>query len=382
MTQEDNYQKPLKVLHVVTVMNCGGVETRLVELMRHIDREKVQFDYCVHKTKKGYYDDQIRSLGGKIVNCGPLKNLPMFCWRFYRMLKRSDYDIVHCYPPTFSAVCTTLAKWAGIKKRIAHFRNVYEAKNNTFITRLIKNFILNNSTDIIGITKNLLQTWFGKEWEKNPKIHLVYNGIDMAPFNGQREPEQLRAEFNIPAGHKIIVHVGRFHPLKNHVKLVNIANAFLAENEKVCFVLVGDGELKEQIEELVQIKGLEDKFRFAGVRNDIAGIMKAADVLLFPSISEGLPGVILEAIAAGLPMAASKIESIEEVLEICGSAELVPVGAPDEQWTKALERAIEMPRQPQWLKDIEASPFNLENAWQNLMSIYFKPDFPDKPLQR
>lgn len=363
-------QKPLKVLHIVTVLDCGGAETRLVELMRHIDRGKVQFDFCVHEAKKGFYDDQILSLGGKIVNCGPLKNLPMFCWHFYRMLKRSDYDVVHSHVPTFSAVCMTLAKWAGVKKRIAHFRNVHEAQNINPITRLMINSILNNATDIIGITNNLLQVWFGQEWKKNPKIHLVYNGIDTKPFDRLPEPEHLKAEFDIPADHKMIVHVGRFHPLKNHVKLINIAESFLAVNDNACFVLVGGGELKEQIEVLVKTKGLASKFRFAGVRSDIAKIMKGADALLFPSIWEGLPGVILEAIAAGLPMVASKLSPIMEVLEICGSAELVPVESPDEQWVKALNRAIAMPHQFQWLKEIEDSPFNLEVAWQNLLSVY------------
>lgn len=368
--EKRNMQKLLKVLHVVTVMDCGGAETRLMELMQHIDREKVQFDFCVHKDRKGYYDDEVKALGGKIVNCGPLKNLPMFCLRFYKMLKQSDYDVVNSHVPTFSAVCMTLAKWAGVKKRIAHFRNVHEAQNNAPVTRIIKNIVLNNATDIIGITKNLLQTWFGEDWEKDPKIHLVYNGIDTRPFDRPPEPEQLKAEFNIPADHKIIVHVGRFHPLKNHVKLVNIAEVFLAENDKTCFVLVGDGELKGQIEELVKSKGLDSKFRFAGIRDDIARIMKGADVLLFPSIWEGLPGVILEAIAAGLPMAASKLEPILEIVEICGSAELVPVEAPDKQWAKALAKVLQMPHQPQWLQDIEKSTFSLQHSWQHLLSVY------------
>jgi glycosyltransferase involved in cell wall biosynthesis len=370
MAPENNDQKPLKVLHVVTVMDCGGAETRLMELMRHIDREKVQFDFCVHKDRKGYFNDEVRALGGKIVNCGPLKNLPMFCLRFYRMLKLSDYDVVHSHVPTFSAVCMTLAKWAGVKKRIAHFRNVHEAQKNTLVTKLIKKTVLKNATDIIGITKDLLRTWFGQDWKKNPKMHLVYNGIDTKPFENPPEPEQLKAEFNIPADHKIIVHVGRFHPLKNHVKIVSIAQAFLAENDKACFLLVGDGRLKEQIADLVKSKGLDSKFRFVGVRDDIARIMKASDVLLFPSIWEGLPGVILEAIAAGLPIVASKLAPIIEVLEICGSAQLVPVEAPDEQWAKALSKVSEMPHQTQWLKEIEASPFNIENAWQSLVKIY------------
>ena len=370
----ENNQKPLKVLHVVTVMDCGGVETRLMELMRHIDREKVRFDFCVHKNRKGYFDDEVKALGGRIINCGPLKNLPMFCLRFYRMLKLSDYDVVHSHVPTFSAVCMTLAKWAGVKKRIAHFRNVTDPRDTSFVDYVIRKAItraiLRNATDIIGITKAVLQSWFGKNWNQNKKICPIYNGINTKLYHCPPEPEQLKAEFNIPADHKIVVHVGRFHPQKNHVKLVSIAETFLAENDKVCFVLVGSGELKEQIEELVKTKGLDNNFRFAGVRDDVPRIMKASDVLLFPSAWEGLGGVIQEAIAAGLPMVASRLAPIQEVLEICGSAELIPVEAPDSQWAKALDRAVEKPRQLQWLKELEASPFNIENAWQNLLAVY------------
>jgi glycosyltransferase involved in cell wall biosynthesis len=344
-----NMNKPLKILHVVTVMNCGGVETRLMELLRHIDREMVQFDFCVHKDRKGYYDDEVKALGGKIVNCGPLKNLPMFCLRFYKMLKRSDYDVVQSHVPTFSVVCMVLAKWAGVKKRIAHFRNVTDPRGISFVNYIIRKAmtraILCSATDIIGITKAVLQSWFGKNWNQNKKLCLIYNGINTKPYHCTPEPEQLKAEFNIPFDHKVIVHVGSFYPQKNHFKLINIAEAFLAENNKACFILVGNGELKGQIEDLVKTKGLDSKFRFAGVRSDVPRILKSADALLFPSAWEGLGGVIQEAIAAGLPMVTSKLEPILEVLEICGSGETLSINASDEQWAKALDRAIETPHQ-------------------------------------
>lgn len=319
--EKRNMHKPLKVLHVVTVMNCGGAETRLMELMQYIDREKVQFDFCVHKDRKGYYDDEVKALGGKIVNCGPLKNLPMFCLRFYKMLKQSDYDVVHCHVPVFSAVCLTLAKKAGIRKTVAHFRSVHEYQKKTLLNILIRksliNIILRNSTDIIGITNAALQTWFGPEWQKKPNIHMVYNGINTAPFHEDPDQAWLKHEFDIPADHKTVVHVGTFRPEKNHAKLVRIAKTFLADKPNTCFIFIGDGALKKDIETIVRTYGIEQNCRFAGVRNDVPKIMKSADAFIFPSLSEGLPGVILEAIAAGLPIVASNLAPILEVLEIC-----------------------------------------------------------------
>jgi glycosyltransferase involved in cell wall biosynthesis len=120
----------------------------------------------------------------------------------------------------------------------------------------------------------------------------------------------------------------------------------------------------------VQQKGINAKVRFAGIRSDTARILKSADALLFPSVSEGLPGVILEAVAAGLPIVASDLPGIREIIEICGSAELLSISAPDTEWAGALGRALEAPRRQNELKELENSPFAVRNAWKKLLAVY------------
>jgi glycosyltransferase involved in cell wall biosynthesis len=216
----------------------------------------------------------------------------------------------------------------------------------------------------------VLKNWFGPDWQKNPKIHQIYNGIDIDAFHCDPEPAWLKQEFDIPAEHKTVVHVGTFRPEKNHAKLVSIAQEHLAQHGEASFILVGDGALRPAIEASVKSKGISDRFRFVGVRGDVARIMRSADAFLFPSNSEGLGNVVLEAVAAGLPMVVSDLEPIREILEICGSAEVLSLDATDAQWAHALAAAIDMPRQQQWLDQIKNSPFALPNAWRQLLNIY------------
>lgn len=381
MTQHpppDNSQpeqtRPLRVLHVVTIMDCGGIETRLVELMRHIDRSKYQFDICVHKNRPGHYDDEVAALGGKIIRCGPLRNLPVFAWRFYQLLRHSNYDVVHSHVPTFSAVCMTIARLARIKRRIAHFRTTRDVNKDSLAYRLYRRTLATItrtfSTDVIGISRDVLRTWFGANWHKSPKTHLVYNGLNLAPFCCQREPDWLKQEFRVPDIWRTIVHVGRFAPPKNHAKLVEIAEVFLRQDQQTCFLLIGEGELEAETRNAVQAKGLNEWFRFVGLRSDVPRIMKAADTLLFPSKWEGLGNAVIEGVAAGLPMVLSDLPAFREIIQLAGKATFIGLDQPNKEWAAALARALDGPRQDDRLAELQQSTFTLENHWINLLAIY------------
>lgn len=366
----------IRILHVVTIMDCGGIETRTMELMRHIDRNRYLFDFCVHKPQPGYYDQEITQLGGKVHNCGPLKNLPIFAYRFYKLLKTSNYDVVHCHVPTFAAVCLPIAKLLGIKKRIAHFRSTSNIKKQNFFHKLSRKFLARiacaNATDIIGISSDVLNNWFGKQYSQYSRIHLVYNGINLTPFTCPRQPDWLRQEFDIPQSWQTVIHVGRFDPPKNHRKIISVAQAFLAQNPKTCFLLIGpgQGQLKQSIKKLVQQKNLTQNIRFPGLRTDIPQIMRSADALLFPSTWEGLGNVVIEAAAAGLPMVLSDLPAFHEILAVAGRAELLNPTAPDIDWAAALHNALAQKPDDTALGKFQNSPFALPNSRQALLSIY------------
>lgn len=374
MTDSASHSDALRVLHIVGIMNCGGAETRLVELLNHIDRDSIHFDFCALLDGQGYYEPQIVSLGGKVLHCPLGKNVFSFFWRFYRILKQNNYDVVHSHVLLFSGICLMIARLAGVKKRIAHLRSTSDGKKLAYHRHLYQWFakllLRWSATKIIGISAHVLTAWFGKTWRSKSKFKVIYNGLNTVPFHCKRNSDWLKSEFNVPNDHKIILHVGRFSLPKNHVKIVSIAESYLAEDSKACFLLVGEGKLKIAIEDSVKSKGMAENFRFAGIRSDVPRIMKSADVFLFPSSWEGLGGVVVEAVAAGLPMVVSDLPAIREIFSICGDGIISPVDTSDAEWAGALLKSAKIPHQGQWLESLENSAFSISNAWHNLKEIY------------
>lgn len=368
--------KILHVLHMMGAMNVGGAESALLSLLGRLKDAHVHSDICVFSDRVGGYESQIIGFGYKVVRCKLSKNIFSFILRFYLLLKRRHYDVVDSNMAHFSGICLLVARLAGVPKRVNHFHNTSDVGKNSMLRRIYKKImvasILRNATNIVGVSKDVLGYWVGPDWHNNPKISLRYNGLDTTAYHCQPDPDWLRNEFSIPLCYKIVVHVGRFIPQKNHSKLVEIAATYLQQYADTCFILVGEGVLRPGIEGLVSRKGLEDRFRFAGVRRDVFRIMKNADAFLFPSVWEGFGIVVAEAIAAGLPMVVSDLPAIREIFAICGSAEMLSPQASSIEWAQALKRAIDMPRQMQWLDQLENSCLSAKEAAKTLLEIYRK----------
>jgi len=372
-----NNNKAIQVLHIMGRMGRGGAESRLMELLRKLKNSQVHSDICIFSDQIGdYIPEVVNLLDSKVLRCRLSKNIFSFIWRLYRLLKQGRYDVVDSNLLLFSGTCLAVAKWAGIPKRVAHIHNTSDSKTTTLFRRLYRYLMLRsiskNATDIIGVSNAVLKSWFGDDWQDNPKIHMIYNGLDTTAFHCQPDLDWLKHEFDVPSGYKTIIHVGSFVPQKRHSKLVEIAATYLEQYPDTCFILVGAGFLMSGIKELVSKRSLEDKFRFAGLRTDVPKIMKSADALLFPSGWEGLPGVIQEAVAAGLPMVVTDLPGTREVLAVCGRAEILSVDASNDEWAAALKKAVDTPKQTKWLEQVEGSDFAINNALKKLLYVYRK----------
>ncbi|MBI3769830.1 MAG: glycosyltransferase [Deltaproteobacteria bacterium] len=155
--------------------------------------------------------------------------------------------------------------------------------------------------------------FFGAGWEVDPHRRVIYNGIDDSRFAPRRARARVRDELGIGRRQPLVAHVANFTAAKNHAGLMAIAAATIARRPDVVFVLVGDGPMRAEIAADVAHRGLAHAVRFAGPRDDVPRILGAADVFVFPSLWEGFPGAVLEALASGLPVVASPIPSILEI---------------------------------------------------------------------
>ena len=309
----------IRVLHIVTYMGRGGLETMLMNYYRHIDRNKVQFDFLVHRDFEADYDAEIRELGGKIYH---ISRLIPWSHSYREKLKHffrehSEYKIVHVHQDCLSSVALQCAKECGVPVRIAHSHNSGQDKNWKYLVkRYYMKKIPTYATDFVACS-NIAGKWmFGEA-----PFKVLHNAIDVGKYRYSLDVAQkVRRQFDIER--KIVIgHVGRFAPQKNHKFLIDIFAECVKKNSDVILMLVGDGEEKKKIEDKVNQLGISDKVIFTGVRTDVNELMQAMDMFIFPSLYEGLPVTMIEAQAAGLPCVISDYVSEECIV----TSELISV---------------------------------------------------------
>ena len=311
---------PRRVLHVFGAMDRGGAETRTLEVMRRLDGAAYRFDFCVLSGRPGAYADEIAALGGSVVPCALAPGLT-FPFRLHRLLRRGGYDVVHSHVHQFSGVVLAVARLAGVPTRIAHLRSAHDGRADTTLRQiyrsLTRGLVDAHATTVIGVSTSALESFFGAGWAHDARRRVIYNGVDTRRFTlataASNDRTSLRRELGIAPAAPLVLHVGNFTPAKNHAALVSIARALRARRPDAVFVLVGDGALRPTIAAGVDAAGLGAAFRFAGARDDVPSLLHAADVLVLPSLWEGLPGVVLEALASGCPIVASPIAPVREI---------------------------------------------------------------------
>ncbi|MDQ8735946.1 glycosyltransferase family 1 protein [Paenibacillus sp. LHD-38] len=293
---------PLRILHVVANMNRGGAETLLMNLYRHIDRSKIQFDFLT--CKEGVFDEEIRSLGGNIhriphiTDVGHSKYLHALD-QFFHM--HAYYKVVHSHMDKMSGFVLRAAKRANIPVRIAHSHNT--RSEGGIAARLYKwyagTLVRSAATHNVACSSEAA-SWMFPGREKSTLI--LQNGIACEQFAFSADIRtKMREELGIPDDCLVIGHVGRFNLQKNHAQLISIFHKLQQKKQSSLLLLVGDGPLRSEIEQKVNELGITAKVKFLGVRSDISSLLQAFDVFVFPSHHEGLPVTLVEAQAAGLP---------------------------------------------------------------------------------
>lgn len=288
----------------------GGLENLIMNIYRNIDREKIQFDFLVTREEGGIFDEEIKSLGGKIYNIPHMskvgyKKYTSILYNFFK--EHSEYKIVHCHRDALCSIYLNQARKANIPIRIAHSHTMRLSETRDIkgiITTLIKkccmSFTVKNATHYFACSKDAGEWLFGKK-VANEKLQIINNGIDIKKYiYDESIVKKIRSELNISKETLLIGHVGRFDIAKNHDFLIDIINKLKLEVVDFKLCLVGEGRLKVDIEEKIKRLNLQDSVIFLGIRNDINELMMSFDIFTFPSLFEGLGIVLIEAQATGL----------------------------------------------------------------------------------
>ena len=363
--------KPIRILHVIGIMNRGGAESFIMNLYRAIDRSLVQFDFVEGSNQPASYDSEIMDLGGRVYRCPRFngKNIISYrkWWNDFFKEHASDYVAVHGHIGSTAAIYLSIAKKYGLHT-IAHSHNTYSGfsvsqlayRALSYPTRYIADDLYTCSTEA-GISR------YGNRRE----IELVRNGIDTISFSYDKEKRNsIRKELNIPEDCYVFGHVGRFAEQKNHKKIIGIFNSIHKKKPNTKLLLVGDGKLRNEIKELVKNYSLDDAVVFTGVRSDINALMCAMDLMLFPSLFEGLPVTLVEAQCTGLKCLVSDVISKETVL----NKNLVifkQLEESDESWAEQALQLIGYIREDGSMI-VRQAGFDIQDIAKNLQNKYLK----------
>lgn len=304
----------IRVLQVIGIMNRGGAESMIMNIYRKIDRNKIQFDFVEHTNNKALFDDEILQLGGRVFHC------PQFNGVNYRTYKKwwidffkkngSDYKIIHGHIGSTAPIYLSVARRYGMFT-IAHSHNtkgVLSIKEIAY--RMISRQVRHNADYFFACSKEAGLDRFGK----NVNFKILNNAIDIDRFLFDKEiRKEVRSEFGIN-DEIVLGHVGRFSMQKNHRFLIEIFIKIRQHANNVKLILVGEGELKNEMISFVKKVGLEKDVIFTGVRSDVNRLFQAMDIFVFPSYFEGLPVTLVEAQASGIPCVISENIPKESVI--------------------------------------------------------------------
>lgn len=355
----------VRILHVVTDMRQGGLETMLMNYYRCIDKSIIQFDFAVHRTKRGTFDDEIEEMGGKIYRLPKLnpfnKNYKQALGKLFD--EHPEYQIIHVHQDCMSSIILKIAKEHGVRVRIAHSHASSQDKNLKYPIKLFyKRLIPYYATHLFACSKEAGEWMF-----KGAPFNVLNNAIDAEKFLFNEHNRVVkRAEFDIGPEELLIGHIGRFSPPKNHEFLIDVFFE-IQKCTKSKLLLVGDGRLRESIIQKVEKFGITDKVIFAGLRSDVAEILQAMDVFILPSIYEGLGIAVIEAQASGLPCIVSTGVSLE-----CKKTDLVQqisLAESAKKWA-ALSIAAKRKERINTFNEIKESGYDIGENVRSLQEFY------------
>lgn len=356
----------LRVLQVVNVMDRAGLETMLMNYYRKIDRTRVQFDFLTHRPDEGAYEEEIRSMGGKVYHAPRL--YPQNYAQYYKFMKaifisHPEYKIIHSHIDTMSVFPLYAAKINQIPMRIAHSHTSkldIDAKLPIkYLAKLMVPHVANLKC-ACGIKAG--EFLFGKREYK-----VINNAIDLGKFQfdmGIRTRK--RGELGIQ-DEFVIGHVGRYSYIKNQTFLIDVFKEILRINPKSKLLLIGKGEEEFALRKKAADLQLDDKILFLVDRPDVHELYQAMDVFVMPSLFEGLPVVGIEAQANGVPCVVS--DSISDEILLTDVITSMSINKSPEEWAKKII-SIQKDRRTPTIEQLKVNGYDVQLESSKLVEWY------------
>ena len=371
-----------KVLIVAGTMSVGGIENQLMHLLRQADKKQFQIDFTT-TLEHPYYQDEIEALGSKCIHIPPTEGRKFFryCKALYRVMRDGQYDVVHSHELFHSGMVLLTARLAGVKHRFVHAHNWMEGdspKAKKSLVRRVYNAVMQlliqwNGTEFIACSTWAGKFLYGERVLKQSNYHLIYNSVDTARFIDQYDVKET-GEF-CGDGWINVFQIGRFTPVKNQLFSVEIAREFKCRGKKIRILAAGNdgGDYVTAVRRKIVRYELDDYMVLLGIRKDVDVLMRKSSAFLLPSQYEGMPLVLIEAQASGLPCVAADTFSHEVDFGL-GLIKWMSIEESAEKWADAVEEAVthERARKADVIGAIEQKGVDSKKFAKKLCTMYEK----------
>ncbi|WP_195595706.1 glycosyltransferase [Coprobacter fastidiosus] len=367
-----------KVLQVTAGMNRAGAETMIMNIYRHIDRSKIQFDFIVYSDEKQDYEDEITQLGGSVIHIPINRGAAMVksIAAIRKILKTNGpYCAIHAATLFNCAYAMLASLFIPNLVRIAHSHNTRNTLNNNLLWKIYESLsrliITLIGQKLIACGEEAGKYLFGNKFAQ--KGLVLNNAIDVNVFYNTNEDAvaHLRAELGITDTTLVIGNVARLEEVKNHAKMIEIARQMKSRQIEFKMLFIGRGDLESKIRKDIKRYKLENEVCLLGIRSDVPNLLHTMDVLLMPSHFEGNPVSLIEAQAAGVPCVISSIitDKIDMGLNLVSK---VALSSTAEEWVDAILKTSKSikPTKKQVVISLRNHGYDINETTKLLTDIY------------
>ena len=318
-----------RILVQLPSFDSGGAENYALRLIRHAGTTEYEWHVTSSNLRNPILEDVFREAGAEVHHASPGHGHPRQILAFRRFLRAHQFDGMTTLTGTFGGLGLSLARLAGVPCRVAWHRRSTPAYAQTFGRRLYARASLVlldwGATRILSNSRAALDNHHGPGWAQSEKFGVIPNGVDATRFRPRPELKAaLRAELGIPEGARVIGHIGRLDPAKDHDTLLAVAAQIQQKHADLRLLLAGSGTDSADFGARLDRAGVRDIALPLGNRPDVERLYHAMNVFLFPSVTEGQPNALIEAMLCGVPIAASDIPGIREAIPPALTANLFP----------------------------------------------------------
>lgn len=365
----------LNVLHIAPGIDGGGVGGVIYNYLSHMDLKDMHVEVVVRDYgHRQFLHDRFDELGISVhYIVQRKKNLKKHFEEISKIIRDGKFDIVHCHDQNWSIIYLKIAEKMGVPVRIAHSHLTVQTSDRIkiAISNLFTASLKKTATGYFACGKAAGVYMWGSEIANSSKLYVMRNAVDAQRFQFS---DSIRDEYRKKLGFgdkTVIGHIGRFNEQKNHLFLINIFKAYLNIDSTAVLILIGIGELEQQIRELVIKNEMQNNVIFLGQREDVRELYNAFDVFVLPSLYEGLPVVGVEAQANGLPCVFS--DTISNEVIILPNTKVLKLSDSAQMWAHVIRNLAN--RKQNDRRDaidlINAAGYNIEVEAEKLRKYYF-----------